>query len=119
MSIVLRSILILASVGTCIFISRKLKKSQVNRYEMSFWIVLSGLLIVISIFPGIIDLLCHILGIYSPVNTVFLIIIFSLLIKLFLLHVKLSKLEHKVMDLVEELAIEKKMNDEKRKEEEL
>lgn len=119
MSVVLRCILIIASVGTCIFISRKLKKSQVNRYEMSFWIVLSGLLILISIFPGIIDLLCRILGIYSPVNTVFLIIIFSLLIRTFLLHIKLSRLEHQVMELAQELAIEKKIHNEKRNEKEL
>lgn len=104
----LRSILILASVLTCIYISRKLKKSQVDSYGMIFWLLFSGVLIVLSIFPEIVDTLAKIVGIYSPVNMVFLVIIFALLIRVFLLTIKVSQLEHKFETLVEELAIREK-----------
>ena len=47
-------------------------------------------------------------GIYSTVNMVFLIIIFALLLRVFLLTIKISQMEHRVSILVEELAIREK-----------
>ena len=108
MSTVLRVILILASLVTCIYISRKLKKAQVDTHDTIFWLMFSFVLILVSIFPGIADWLSMRLGIYSTVNMVFLIIIFALLLRVFLLTIKISQMEHRVSILVEELAIREK-----------
>ena len=68
----------------------------------------SFVLILVSIFPEIADWLSMRLGIYSTVNMVFLIIIFALLLRVFLLTIKISQMEHRVSILVEELAIREK-----------
>lgn len=107
----LRIILVLASIVTCIYISRKLKKSQVAGYDMVFWLLFSGVLIVVSIFPQIVDWCSGIMGIYSSENMIFLIIIFALLIRVFLLSIKSSQLERKIVVLVEELAVKEKMKE--------
>ena len=108
MSAVLLVILILASLATCIFISRKLKNAQVDTHDTIFWLMFSFVLILVSIFPGIADWLSMRLGIYSTVNMVFLIIIFALLLRIFLLTIKISQMENRIRILVEELAIREK-----------
>lgn len=109
MSGILRICLIVASVLTCVYIQRKLKKAQVRGYDTIFWLLFSGVLILISIFPEIADWAAKLVGIYSSENVVFLIIIFSLLIRVFLMTLKISRLENSVVNLVEELAIRDKM----------
>ena len=111
MSAILRVILILASLVTCIYISRKLKKAQVDTHDTIFWLMFSFILILVSIFPGIADWLSRRLGIYSTVNMVFLIIIFALLLRVFLLTIKISQMENRIRILVEELAIREKDNE--------
>ena len=108
MSAVFRIILVLASVATCLYISRKLKKAQVDTHDTVYWILFSGVLILVSAFPGIADWAAGVLGIYTTANMVFLIIIFALLIRVFLLTIKSSQMEHKIRVLVEELAIREK-----------
>lgn len=105
MSIALRLLLIIASIFTFLYIVRKLRKSQLQVMDTVFWIVLATILIVLSIFPQIAYWIANILGIQSPVNFIFLLIIFMLMIRNFLLTIKVSQLEDKLKTLVEELAI--------------
>lgn len=111
MSEELRIILIFASIVTWFYISRKIKKSQVAGYDMVFWLLFSGILIVVSVFPQIVDWCSRLMGIYSSENMIFLIIIFALLIRVFLLSIKSSQLERKIVVLVEELAVKEKMKE--------
>lgn len=111
MSAVLRVILILASLGTCIYISRKLKKAQVDTHDTIFWVFFSFILILVSVFPEIADWLAMRLGIYSTENMVFLIIIFALMLRVFQLTIKSSQMEHRIRILVEELAIREKQDE--------
>lgn len=76
MSNCLRIILIMVSVMTYFYIARKLKKSQLQVMDAFFWIVFSFVLMVIGIFPGIAIFLAKIVGIQSPVNFVYLVVIF-------------------------------------------
>ena len=105
MSIGLRALLLIASIFTFLYIVRKLRKSQLQVMDTVFWIVLATILIVLSIFPQIAYWIANILGIQSPVNFIFLLIIFMLMIRNFLLTIKVSQLEDKLKSLVEELAI--------------
>lgn len=105
MSIALRVLLLIASIFTFLYIVRKLRKSQLQVMDTVFWIVLATILIVLSIFPQIAYWIANILGIQSPVNFIFLLIIFMLMIRNFLLTIKVSQLEDKLKTLVEELAI--------------
>lgn len=106
MSWVLRVVLILASLGTTFFMIKRIRQSRLQIEDSVFWIVFSLLLIILSVFPGLADLLANVLGIYSTVNFVFLFFIFILLIKQFLLTIKLSQLETKMRGLAQKIAIE-------------
>ena len=104
MTLFFRLILIAVSVLNFFYMARKLRKSHVEGRDTIFWMLFSVLLIVLSLFPGIANALAGALGVYSPENVVFLLIIFALLIKLFFLSVKHSQLEFKVQVLAEEHA---------------
>ena len=104
MSGFLRIILIVVSVMTFIYISRKLKKSQLQVMDAFFWIVFSFVLMVIGVFPGIAMFFAKVV-VQSPVNFVYLVVIFLLLLRTFMLTIRISFLEEKVKNLIEEIAI--------------
>ena len=105
MSGFLRIILIVVSVMTFIYISRKLKKSQLQVMDAFFWIVFSFVLMVIGVFPGIAMFFAKVVGVQSPVNFVYLVVIFLLLLRTFMLTIRISFLEEKVKNLIVEIAI--------------
>lgn len=111
MSWVLRVVLILASLGTTFLMIKRIRQSKLQIEDSIFWIVFSLLLIILSVFPGLADLLANALGIYSTVNFVFLFFIFILLIKQFLLTIKLSQMETKMRGLAQKLAIEENIRE--------
>lgn len=113
MTVLLRGILILVSSGTTFYILRKIKQSKVQIEDSVFWIIFSVSLIVISIFPDIAVRMSQLLGISSPVNFLFLFIIFVLLMKLFYMTIRISLLENKVKDLTQKMAIEENLNKKK------
>ena len=117
MSWELRVILVIACVLTCAYTLRKIKKSQMLIEDSLFWIIISFGLVLLSAFPGLADRISTLIGIGSTVNCVFLVIIFILILKTFLLTLKVSQLEEKVKNLVQRLAIQRNEYNEKKKDE--
>ena len=107
MTITLRIVLLLVSVLNCAWIILRIRKSQAKIEDSVFWILFSGLLVCMSIFPQIIEWGAEVTGVYSPVNFVFLAIIFVLIVKLFRLSIKLSQVESKLQTFVQTYAIDK------------
>lgn len=105
MSVWLRIFLIGFSLGTFGFIVRKIKKSQMQVMDCVFWILTSVIIIILSVFPGIAIILSDFLEIQSPVNFIFLAIIFILLLRCFLSSIKISQLEYKIKRLTEEIGV--------------
>lgn len=105
MSIIFRVILLIVSIGTFCYIIRKIRKSQVQITDISFWIFLSLVLIIIALVPQIAIYMAKILQIATTVNFVFLTVIFLLLLQLFLLSIKVSKLENRLKELASEIAL--------------
>lgn len=105
MSAALRCVLFLASIFTCVYIARKLRKSQVQVMDTVFWIGLSAIFILLSIFPVIASAFSELMGFQTPVNFIFLLMIFLMIIRCFLLTIRISQLEEKIKNLTEELAI--------------
>ena len=62
--------------------------------------------------PANIYLFAYLLGIQSPVNLILAFIIFVLLIKQFLMTIEVSQLEIKIRELVEEIALKEKNDEE-------
>lgn len=105
MTLVFRVILIVTSVATLIGIVRKVRNSKVQIESSVFWIGFSTLLLILSIFPVIAEVVAGILGIYSTVNFIFLFVIFVLFIHQFSNSVKISQLENKIKELTQEIAV--------------
>mgnify|MGYP002580666156 CR=1 FL=1 len=107
MTLSLRIVLIVASLLTLLFISKKVRSSKVKVEDSIFWFCFAGVLLLVSIFPQIFDFLAEITGVYSTVNFVFLLFIFVLLIQVFNLSMRISRADTKIKELTQQLAIEK------------
>lgn len=105
MTLTLRIVLIIASVLVVFYTIRKIRKSQLNIDDSVFWIGFSVMLLIMSIFPQLVEFFTKLLGIASPVNFVFLFVIFLILIKLFKLAIDLSVTKHRLNHLIQRIAI--------------
>ena len=76
MTITLRIVLIVASILTCTWIIQRIRKAQIKIEDSVFWILFSGVLILMSIFPRLVEWGTKLTGVQSPVNFVFLSILF-------------------------------------------
>ena len=112
MPLSLRIILMISSLLSLIFVVRRLKKVQVQLYDTVFWIMLAVIFVVLSVFPQIAISLAGLMGVQSPVNLVYLIIIFFLLAHCFLQSLRFSRLEDQFRTHVGEDAL-KKMDEDK------
>lgn len=105
MTIQFRCLLVAVSIIMFLYLMHKIKKAQMKIEDSVYWIFLSVAFLLLSIFPSIAIYAAKWLGIESPANLVFLIIIFLLLVKLFLQAVKMSEMEYKLKSFVQEVAI--------------
>lgn len=103
-----RIILILASLFTATLILRRIRKSKARIEDSVFWILLSGIILLISLFPGVADAVTSALGIHLTTNFLFTFFIFLLLMKLFSLSMEVSQLKSKVEKLTQEAALANK-----------
>ena len=113
MTVALRCVLIVTSVFLTWFMLRKIRQSKIKIEDSIFWIMLSLLLVIFSLFPGLADILSDIVGTYSTSNFIFLLMIFILLMKVFSMSLKISQLERKVTELVQSLALSETKKGEK------
>jgi len=113
MTLLFRIILLAVCLFTYFFLHHSIKKERMRIEESIFWLILSLLLLVFSIFPGIPDILARLLGIYSTANFLFLFVIFILLLRLFYVNAALGKLEERVKTLVQNEALRDRREREK------
>ena len=101
----LRIVLLIAAILTAVFMLTKIRNSKIKIEDSVFWLVFSITLALLAIFPIIAETAADMIGIISPVNCIFLIIIFILIIKIFFMTIKISQIESKLEHLVQEIAI--------------
>ena len=75
MSLALRMLLMIFSVGFVYFVLKRIHKDQLRIQDSIFWILLSVLVLILAFFPQIAIGMAQQLGIISPVNFVFLVFI--------------------------------------------
>lgn len=98
--------LIVASVVTAIFVLKKIKKSQFKIGDTLYWLFFCVFLLIMSIFPNVVFGISDFIGFESPSNFIFVVIIFLLLVKIFLLDARVSKNEEKLTKLSQKYAID-------------
>lgn len=106
MSTALRIALIVFSFLTCHWVLQNIRKSKFRIEDSVFWIISSLILLIISIFPQIVEWAAELMGVMSASNLVFLGVIFVLIVKIFQMSVRISLLESKLQSLVQTYAIE-------------
>ena len=116
MTLGLQIILIVASVLVSFYTVHKIRRARLDIDDALFWIFFSVILLVMSIFPVIPTFFAELIGIQSPVNFVFLFMIFIAFIKLFNVAVELSVQKHRLNSLVQRLAIDEAERQEKKEE---
>lgn len=82
-----------------------IRKQKIELKYTLLWLLLSFISILLSIFPKITYKMSQILGIETPVNTLFLIGIIGSLLIIFSLTVALSRNSSRIKDLTQELGI--------------
>ncbi len=110
----LRILLFLGSVVVFTIISQCIRKRRIQLKDGIFWVAFGFLLILVSVFPVLAIWASSILGIQSPSNCVFLILIFLLGCHQFFLTIRISRLEIKNNQLVQNIAIYRKLEDEEK-----
>lgn len=103
--LVLRCLLVLGSLVTAAFILRRVRKAQVQIEDTIFWLGFSALLLLLSIFPQAAFWLSRALGFQSPINLVYLLIIFVLLVKQFFMTIRISQMDSKLRSLAQKVAL--------------
>lgn len=107
----LRILLLATSVVTAAYIGRGLRKSQIRIADTLYWLFFAAVLVFMGAFPSAVFWLAKTLGIMTPVYFVFLVMIFLLAIRCFLLSLQVSWLEEKLKAFIEETAVREAMKD--------
>ena len=105
MSFSLRIVLLASAIVLFVFIRRKLRKNQLKLTEAFFWIMFSVTALILGLIPEIGIFFSELLGFISASNFIFFSIISLLVVKSFLLTIKVSKLEDRLVSLTQELSI--------------
>lgn len=80
------------------------KKALVLKYSL-LWFLFGIIMLVIVIFPSILDWFAGLVGIYSPVNALFAVCIFCSLLLLISISSIVSKLNTKIKNLTQQVAL--------------
>ena len=105
MSVIFRLLLMAGAVFEFILVIRMIRKSAMSISDSIFWFGFAFLLLLLAAFPGIAFLASELLGIESPVNLVYLVIIALLIHRVFKLYVRLSEVNDKLTRLAQDLAL--------------
>lgn len=106
MSLMLRTVLIVASVLTMLVMMYQIRRAKVQIEDSIFWLAFAFMLIIFSIFPGVVYWLSYRIGTMAPSNFIFLLIIFLILYRLFKMTLRVSQLESRIQDLIQKQALD-------------
>lgn len=107
-SIALRLVLILGSLLTISFMLFRIRSSKIAIRDSIFWIIFSLTLLILSLFPELTAWASRLLGIQSPINFVYVFIIFILLTKIFSSSMRISMLDTRIQQLAQRVALNEK-----------
>lgn len=102
---VLRVCLILGAFVTAGYVLRRVQQARVQIEDTIYWLALSAVLLLVAVFPGIAYWVSDLLGFVSPINCVYLIVIFLLLARQFVLSIRVSQLDSRLRILTERIAL--------------
>ena len=111
MTLAFRCLLILGALITLIYIIRKIRHEELKIANATFWFAFATFLLLIAIFPQIVFFFSDLLGIYSPANLVFLVIVAILVVREFSTTIEIAHLRKRTTTLIQEEALKKNVQD--------
>ncbi|MBQ9251465.1 MAG: DUF2304 domain-containing protein [Clostridia bacterium] len=108
MSLMMRILLIAGSLLTAFYVLQRVRKSKMRTEDSLFWLCFSLILVLMGLLPNLVTALATWMGVLSAANLVFLIVIFFLIIKLFLMDQRISALQRQVTETAQKVAIQEK-----------
>ncbi|MCX8131250.1 MAG: DUF2304 domain-containing protein [Clostridia bacterium] len=105
MNKVLQVILIISSTLFFVFIFNMVRNKRLELKYALTWMLTSFSFIILSVFPEVLYFVSAVLHIELPVNTLFLSVIFFLLVIVFTLTIALSRNANRVKTLTQEIGI--------------
>lgn len=116
MSIILRSVLLIAAAFSVGWILHRIRRSKVRLEDTLFWIGMGVILGVLGLFPEISYRMASLFGFQSASNFIFFLMICLLFEKVLTLSIIHSQMEDKYVIMVAEIALrckdlEKQIND--------
>jgi len=101
----LQAIMITASLLFLCYIITMLRNKKIELKYSLAWLMAGISFITIAVFPGLLRFLSDLLNIIEPVNTLFLFIIFFMLLIIFTLTIAISRNATRVKTLTQEIGI--------------
>lgn len=101
----LHIILIMSSIFFLFYIFIMVRNRKLDLKYTLVWILMGTSFIMLSVFPNILKVFSNLLDIKEPVNTLFLSVIFFMLLIIFTLTIALSRNANKVKTLTQEIGI--------------
>ena len=101
-------VVVAMAAGLLLFIIETVRRRKLREEYACLWLVIGIIIILLSLWQGLLDNLTHLLGIKLPVNTVFF---FGLMFVVFInLHfsVKISQITDRLTGLTQQLALREK-----------
>ena len=111
MSMMMRILLIAGSLLTAVYVLRRVRKSRLRTEDSVFWLFFSLILVLMGLLPDLVTRLASWMGVLSAANLVFLIVIFFLMIKLFLMDQRIAALQRQVTETAQAVALQEKNED--------
>ena len=110
----IRLVLVLGSLLTVAFVLRRVRQSRMQIEDSIFWLLFAFFMLVLSLVPHLAYWVSDLLHFQSPINVVYLAIIFILLVKQFFMSIQLSQMDSKLRALTQKVALnEEKIEREK------
>lgn len=106
MSITMRILLLVSSLAVSAYAVVHMRRTHMQLQDSLFWLLFSLVLVLLGVFPNIAVSLANLLGVMSPANLVFLIVIALLVYKVFALSSRISDLDSKLGRLAQDQAIQ-------------
>ena len=110
----LRIVLILMSLLILIYVLYKIRKSKLNIIDSIYWVIFSGLLLILSLFPQIPGYFSRLLGIEAPFSFLLLFFIGMISLKQFWITIRISQWQQKTNQMAQKIAMDEFEKEEQR-----
>lgn len=108
MGVELRVALVAGALFLLFYVFKKVRSTPVQVTDTIFWFLSAVVLVLLAIFPDIAFVCADLLGIQSPANFIFTVLVAALIIRVFLSSMEIAVLKNRVNELSQEVALKER-----------